>query len=130
MLAQWRKSHCAVCVCGLALSVSQTLNHFMGTCAERKLAGRPAFSAEGLRHSLADGGLLPAHGMRFTSQKLTGMCCAQVVRYQGRAAVPLPGVFGGFSKVFFVQPDTFELYGRVEVVSCKILPCLCSVVFL
>ncbi|CAL5222355.1 g4707 [Coccomyxa viridis] len=39
----------------------------------------------------------------------------EVVRYRGRAAVPLPGVFGGFSKVFFVQPDTFELYGRVEV---------------
>lgn len=30
--------------------------------------------------------------------------------------MPLPGVFGGFSKVFFVQPETFELYGRVQVV--------------
>ena len=59
--------------------------------------------------------------------------CAQVMRYRGRAAVPLPGVFGGFSKVFFVQPDTFELYGRVKVMTCIpcsfILPCLCSVSF-
>ena len=29
--------------------------------------------------------------------------------------MPLPGLFGGFSKVFFVQPDTFDLYGRVQV---------------
>ena len=29
--------------------------------------------------------------------------------------MPLPGLFGGFSKVFFAQPDTFDLYGRVQV---------------
>ena len=48
-------------------------------------------------------------------------CCAQVVRYRGRAAVPLPEVFGGFSKVFFVQPQTFELYGRVQVIAIRLL---------
>lgn len=37
------------------------------------------------------------------------------MRYLGRAAVPLPGAFGGFSKVYFVQPETYELYGRVQV---------------
>ena len=39
----------------------------------------------------------------------------QVVRFQGRAAVPLPGLLGSFSKVLFAQPKTYELYGRVQV---------------
>ena len=39
----------------------------------------------------------------------------QIVRFQGRAAVPLPGLLGSFSKVFFAQPKTYELYGRVQV---------------
>ena len=53
----------------------------------------------------------------------------QVVRYHGRAAVPLPGLFGGFSKVFFVQPETFELYGRVQVIPSQPHVARSSVVF-
>ena len=39
----------------------------------------------------------------------------QIVSFRGRAAVPLPGLLGSFSKVFFAQPKTYELYGRVQV---------------
>jgi hypothetical protein len=39
----------------------------------------------------------------------------QVVAYEGRAAVPLNFLIGGFKKVFFCQPRTFDLFGRVQV---------------
>ena len=39
----------------------------------------------------------------------------QVATYEGRAAVPLTSIFGGFRKLFFLQPRTFDLYGRVQV---------------
>ena len=56
---------------------------------------------------------------RLTQEKLHQLslhyCFMQVVRFQGRAAVPLPGLLGSFSKVFFAQPKTYELYGRVQV---------------
>ena len=40
---------------------------------------------------------------------------AQVVTYQGRAAVPLAPLLGGFRKSFFLQPRTLDLFGRVQV---------------
>ncbi|KAK9909479.1 hypothetical protein WJX75_002916 [Coccomyxa subellipsoidea] len=39
----------------------------------------------------------------------------EVATYEGRAAVPLTSIFGGFRKLFFLQPRTFDLYGRVQV---------------
>ncbi|EIE24458.1 hypothetical protein COCSUDRAFT_61884 [Coccomyxa subellipsoidea C-169] len=39
----------------------------------------------------------------------------EVATFEGRAAVPLNSLFGGFRKLFFLQPRTFDLYGRVQV---------------
>lgn len=39
----------------------------------------------------------------------------QVATFEGRAAVPLTSILGGFRKLFFLQPRTFDLYGRVQV---------------
>ena len=39
---------------------------------------------------------------------------AQVSIFNGKAAVPLGGIFG-FQKAFFLHPETDELYGRVQL---------------
>ena len=49
------------------------------------------------------------------SLTMSGCDTWQVVTYEGRAAVPLNAILGGFRKLFFLQPRTFEMYGRVQV---------------
>ena len=40
--------------------------------------------------------------------------CLQVVEFEGKAAVPISGLFK-FRKAFFLHPKTDELYGRVDL---------------
>ncbi len=47
---------------------------------------------------------------------VSGVCIGQVVVYEGRAAVPMNALLGGFQKVFFCQPRTYDLFGRVQVI--------------
>ena len=39
----------------------------------------------------------------------------QEVIFEGKAAVPLAALTGRFQKGFFLQPGSYELYGRVRV---------------
>lgn len=50
------------------------------------------------------------------------LCARQVAVFEGRAAVPVASIAGGFRKVFFLQPGTFDLFGRVQVGPACILP--------
>ena len=57
----------------------------------------------------SDAGELALRGVRVPRPTV------QVVTYEGRAAVPLAPLLGGFQKAFFLQPRSLDLLGRVKV---------------
>jgi hypothetical protein len=55
------------------------------------------------------------------AEGIAGLPTVQVVTYEGRAAVPLAPLLGGFQKAFFLQPRSLDLYGRVKVSPLPVL---------